>query len=224
MPSVPQSSVPQGNEAKAAAAHGAGARRSSDTRLVIAIGASTGGTSAIQEVLTHLHADSPGIVITQHIPPVFSLAFAQRLDAICPFEVREARDGDAVVPGRVLIAPGDFHMLLRRGGGRYHVEVRGGPQVCYQRPSVDVMFASVSEAAGEHAVGVLLTGMGADGAQGMLQMRRSGAITIAQDEASSVIYGMPREALQLGGVERVVALPQMAAAIAMAVQTVGCRV
>jgi two-component system chemotaxis response regulator CheB len=174
--------------------------------------------------LTHLHADSPGIVITQHIPPVFSLAFARRLDAICPFEVREARDGDAVVPGRVLIAPGDFHMLLRRGGGRYHVEVRGGPQVCYQRPSVDVMFASVSEAAGEHAVGVLLTGMGADGAQGMLQMRRSGAITIAQDEASSVIYGMPREALQLGGVERVVALPQMAAAIAMAVQTVGCRV
>jgi two-component system chemotaxis response regulator CheB len=206
-----------------ASAKGA-AGRSPDARVVVAIGASTGGTSAIQEVLTRLPSDSPGVLITQHIPAVFSLAFAKRLNQLCALQVKEAVDGDEVVAGRVLVAPGNFHMLLRRSGGGYRVQVRGGPQVCYQRPSVDVMFASVSEAAGEHAVGVLLTGMGADGAQGMLQMRRAGAITIAQDEASSVIYGMPREALQLGGVERVVALPQMAAAIAMAVQTVGCRV
>jgi two-component system chemotaxis response regulator CheB len=184
-----------------------------DARVVIAIGASTGGTCAIQEVLTHLRAESPGILITQHIPAVFSLAFAKRLDQLCRLEVKEAVDGDAVAPGRVLIAPGNFHMLLRSSGGGYCVEVRSGPPVCYQRPSVDVMFASVSEAAGGHAVGVLLTGMGADGAQGMLKMKQAGAFTIAQDEASSVVYGMPREAFRLGAVDRVLALSDIAAAI-----------
>lgn len=184
-----------------------------DSRQVIAIGASTGGTNAIQEVLTHLDADSPGVVITQHIPPVFSLAFARRLDQLCTFEVKEAEDGDKVYPGRVLIAPGNYHMLLRRAGAGYFVEVKDGPQVCYQRPSVDVMFASVAEAAREHAVGVLLTGMGADGAQGMLTLHRTGAETIAQDEASCVVYGMPREAVRLGGVNRVVPLPEVATAI-----------
>jgi two-component system chemotaxis response regulator CheB len=184
-----------------------------DSRKVIAIGASTGGTSAIQEVLTHLPADAPGIVIAQHIPPVFSLAFARRLDQLCPFEVREAVDGDEVLPGRVLIAPGNFHMLLRRSPGGYRVEVRGGPQVCYQRPSVDVLFASVAEAAGDRAIGVLLTGMGSDGAQGMLAMMNAGAITLAQDEESSVVYGMPREALRLGGVGHVAALQDIPSAI-----------
>ncbi len=184
-----------------------------DTRKVIAIGASTGGTNAIQEVLMQLDVNSPGVVITQHIPPVFSLAFARRLDQLCPFEVKEAQDGDKLFPGRVLIAPGNYHMLLRRVAGGYAVEVKDGPQVCYQRPSVDVMFASVAEAAREHAVGVILTGMGADGAQGMFTMRQAGADTIAQDEASCVVYGMPREAVRLGGVGRVVALGDVAAAI-----------
>jgi two-component system chemotaxis response regulator CheB len=192
--------------------------------MVVAIGASTGGTSAIQEVLTSLPADSPGIVITQHIPAAFSLAFAKRLDQLCQLAVKEAVDGDEVLPGRVLIAPGNFHMLLRRSVVGYHVQVRSGPQVCYQRPSVDVMFASVSETAGKHAVGVLLTGMGADGAQGMLKMRQAGAFTIAQDEASCVVYGMPKEAVRLGGVDRIVGLSDISAAIEGAVQAAACRV
>jgi two-component system, chemotaxis family, protein-glutamate methylesterase/glutaminase len=215
--------IAQAGESGCAPASRPPVARTADARLVVAIGASTGGTNAIQEVLTHLPADSPGIVITQHIPAVFSLAFAKRLDQICPFEVKEASEGDEVVPGRVLIAPGNFHMLLRRSAGRYQVEVRRGPQVCYQRPSVDVMFTSVAEAAGEHAVGVLLTGMGVDGAQGMLTMKRAGAVTLAQDEASSVVYGMPREALRLGGVDRVVALADISAAIETAVQAASCR-
>jgi len=198
--------------------------RSADARVVVAIGASTGGTSAIQEVLTRLPADSPAIVITQHIPAAFSLAFAKRLDQLCQLAVKEAVDGDEVLPGRVLIAPGNFHMLLRRSAGGYYVQVRSGPQVCYQRPSVDVMFTSVSETVGEHAVGVLLTGMGADGAQGMLKMRQAGAFTIAQDEASCVVYGMPREAVRLGGVDQVVGLSEIAAAIESAVQVAACRV
>ena len=175
---------------------------------VIAIGASTGGTEAIREVLMHLPANSPGIVITQHIPPIFSLAFAKRLDQICPMQVREACDGDAVVPGLALIAPGNLHLLLRRSGAAYRVQLKDGPRVCYQRPSVDVMFSSVAEAAGADAIGVLLTGMGSDGAQGMLRMKRAGARTIAQDEESCVVFGMPKEAIQLNAVDRVVALHQ----------------
>jgi two-component system chemotaxis response regulator CheB len=180
---------------------------------VIAIGASTGGTEALKEVLIRLPANSPGILITQHIPPVFSRAFASRLNEICPMEVKEACDGDLLTAGRALIAPGNFHMLLRKGPDGYRVQVKDGPQVCYQRPSVDIMFSSVAEAAGRHAVAVILTGMGADGAQGMLRMKRAGAKTIAQDEASCVVFGMPREAVRVGAVDRVISLLQMAPAI-----------
>ncbi|MFB3776614.1 MAG: chemotaxis response regulator protein-glutamate methylesterase [Bryobacteraceae bacterium] len=189
------------------------ATRSFDPATVIAIGASTGGTEAIQVVLTGMPARGPGIVITQHIPPVFSRAFADRLNQICPMEVKEACDGDSVIPGRALIAPGNFHMLLRKSAHGYSVQVKDGPQVCYQRPSVDVLFSSVAEAAGAKAVGALLTGMGSDGAQGMLRMKRAGARTIAQDEASSVVFGMPREAIRLGAADRVLPLTHIAGAI-----------
>ena len=167
---------------------------------VIAIGASTGGTVAIQDILLRLPADMPGMVVTQHIPAGFSLAFANRLNKLCVMEVREAKQGDVLHAGLVLIAPGDYHLLLRPSGPGYIVDLQQGPPVCYQRPSVDVMFASVAQVAGAQAVGLLLTGMGSDGAKGMLAMRRAGAQTIAQDEASSVVYGMPREAVRLGGV------------------------
>jgi two-component system chemotaxis response regulator CheB len=180
---------------------------------IIAIGASTGGTEAIVEVLTHLPADSPGIVITQHIPPVFSRPFAERLNQVCAMEVKEACDGDTVAAGRALVAPGNFHMLLRKSPDGYRVQVKDGPQVCYQRPSVDVMFSSVAETAGPRAVGVLLTGMGSDGAQGLLRMKRTGAPTIAQDEASCVVFGMPREAVRLGAADRVMPLSRIAAAL-----------
>ena len=185
-----------------------------DPGVVVAIGASTGGTEAIQEVLTRMPADGPGIVITQHIPAVFSLAFANRLNELCPMEVKEARDGDTVACGRALVAPGNFHMLLRKSpGGGFRVTVQDGPRVCYQRPSVDVMFSSVADAAGPRAIGVLLTGMGSDGARGMLKMKQSGAKTIAQDEASCVVYGMPREAARLDAAEQVVSLSRIPAAI-----------
>ncbi len=180
---------------------------------VIAIGASTGGTEAIASVLTKLPANTPGIVVTQHIPSGFSRAFAERLNANCRIEVREAVDGDTLHDGLALVAPGDFHMVLRRSAGRYFVSVRTGPRVCYQRPSVDVLFHSVSEAAAARAVGVLLTGMGCDGAQGLLRMRQAGAYTIAQDEASCVVFGMPREAIALGGAVQVMPLSAVPAAI-----------
>jgi two-component system chemotaxis response regulator CheB len=184
-----------------------------DPLALIAIGASTGGTEAIEEVLTHLPADMPGILITQHIPAGFSRAFAERLNKFCPMRVAEAVDGDMVQTGLALIAPGNFHMILRQSGGAYRVTVKDGPMICYQRPSVDVLFASVAEAAGARAVGVILTGMGSDGAQGMLKMKTAGASTIAQDEASCVVFGMPKEAIRLGGAGRVVPLPLVAQAI-----------
>jgi two-component system, chemotaxis family, protein-glutamate methylesterase/glutaminase len=180
---------------------------------VIAIGASTGGTEAIAEILARLPAATPGVAIVQHIPAEFSRAFADRLNQKCPMEVREARDGDALRAGLALVAPGNFHMVLRRREDRFFVNVRGGPAVCYQRPSVDVLFLSVAEAAGAGATGVLLTGMGTDGARGLLRMRETGARTIAQDEATSVVYGMPREAAELGAAERVLPLHAIPAAI-----------
>jgi two-component system chemotaxis response regulator CheB len=183
------------------------------SNVVIAIGASTGGTEAIQQVLMNMPADTPGIIITQHIPPVFSQAFANRLNEICPIEVKEAADGDEVAPGRALIAPGNFHMVLRKAGATYRVAVKDGPLVCYQRPSADVMFASVAETAQALAVGALLTGMGSDGAQGLLRMKRAGAVTIAQDEASCVVFGMPREAIRLGAVDRTLSLHSIGSAI-----------
>jgi len=183
----------------------------SDT--VLAIGASTGGTEAIASIVSRLPANAPGVVVTQHIPPQFSRAFADRLNAISAMEVKEAEDNDAVWPGRVLVAPGDFHMLLRKGSAGYYVHVKTGPRVCYQRPSVDVLFSSVAESAGSNAVAALLTGMGADGAQGLLRLRQAGAHTIAQDEATSVVYGMPREAVELGAAVQVLPLPAIAAAL-----------
>jgi two-component system chemotaxis response regulator CheB len=180
---------------------------------VVAIGASTGGTEAIAFVLRHLPASCPGVVITQHIPPEFSRAFANRLNDTCAMAVKEAADGDPVHAGTALVAPGDFHMLLRKGASGYYVSVKTGPRVCYQRPSVDVLFSSVAEAAGPNGSGVLLTGMGADGARGLLKMREAGARTIAQDEASCVVFGMPREAIALGAAGQVAPLDCIPSAI-----------
>jgi two-component system chemotaxis response regulator CheB len=180
---------------------------------VLAIGASTGGTEAIATVLSRLPQGCPGIVITQHIPAQFSRAFAKRLNDLCAMDVKEAEDGDTLRAGLALIAPGDFHMLLRHRGGRYYVSVKTGPRVCYQRPSVDVLFSSVADAARADAVGVLLTGMGNDGAQGLLKMRQAGARTIAQNEATCVVYGMPREAVVLGAADQVLPLPAIAEAM-----------
>jgi two-component system chemotaxis response regulator CheB len=190
-----------------------------DPRTVIAIGASTGGTVAIQEILTQLSADMPPIVVTQHIPAGFSLAFANRLNTLCSMEVREAVDGDILRRGLALIAPGDFHLVLRRAGSGYSVELQNGPPVCYQRPSVDVMFASVAQTAGRYGIGVLLTGMGTDGAKGMLALKTAGAPTIAQDEASCVVYGMPREAVRLDAVGTVASLGDIPRVLAGAISS-----
>jgi len=179
---------------------------------VIAIGASTGGTEAIAAVLAKLPANCPGIVITQHIPPEFSRAFAARLNDNCAMEVKEAADGDRLRPGLALVAPGDLHMVMRWAAAGYFVNVKTGPRVCYQRPSVDVLFQSVAEAAGANAVGVLLTGMGSDGSQGLLKMLQAGARTIAQNEATCVVFGMPHEAVKLGAAEDVLPLDAIAAA------------
>jgi two-component system, chemotaxis family, protein-glutamate methylesterase/glutaminase len=180
---------------------------------IVAIGASTGGTEAIANILSRIPQNCPGIVITQHIPAQFSRAFAKRLNDSCAMEVKEAEDGDTVRGGLALIAPGDFHMLLRKSVGRYYVNVKTGPRVCYQRPSVDVLFSSVAEAAGGDAVAALLTGMGNDGAQGMLRLKQAGAYTIAQNEATCVVYGMPREAVELGAAMQVLPLHAIAEAL-----------
>lgn len=183
------------------------------THKVLAIGASTGGTKALETVLTRMPPTTPGTVIVQHMPEHFTASFAQRLNEICELEVREARDNDHVVQGVALVAPGNRHMLLRRSGGTYLVKIRSGPRVHYQRPSVDVLFQSVAQHAGRNAVGVILTGMGADGAKGMLSMKDKGAYTVAQDEASCVVFGMPKEAIKLGAARKVVALTKVPQAI-----------
>jgi len=182
---------------------------SKTTQKVIAIGASTGGTEAIKEVLMRMPSAIPGIVIVQHMPAHFTTSFAERLDSLCPIRVREAMDGDSVLNGEALIAPGNFHMVLKRSGSRYYVNIKEGPRVHHQRPAVDVLFHSVAKVAGSNAVGVLLTGMGADGAQGMLEMKQVGARTIAQDEASCVVFGMPKEAIKLEAAERVAPLDRI---------------
>lgn len=183
------------------------------TSKILAIGASTGGTEAIREVLTRLPQDTPGTVIVQHMPEHFTAAYARRLNGLCRMEVREAVDGDAVSRGLALLAPGNKHMVLQRSGGQYLVRVKDGPAVHHQRPSVDVLLHSVARQAGGNALGVILTGMGADGAAGLLAMRQAGAYTLAQDEASCVVFGMPKEAIRLGAAEQVVPLGKMAAAI-----------
>jgi two-component system chemotaxis response regulator CheB len=182
---------------------------------LIAIGASTGGVEAIGRVLSGLPTQIPPILITQHMPPLFTAQFAERLNATCSFSVKEAAHGDEVLPGRVLIAPGDFHMQLVRAPRGLQVQLDQGPAVCYQRPAVDVMFASVARESPDGSLGIVLTGMGADGARGLLAMRQSGCRTIAQDESSCVVFGMPREAVRVGGAEKVLPLDGMARAIAV---------
>jgi two-component system, chemotaxis family, protein-glutamate methylesterase/glutaminase len=177
---------------------------------VIAIGASTGGTEALKNVLMKLPPNIPGIVVVQHMPANFTTAFADRLNTLCQFQVKEAQDNDTVVPGTCLIAPGNFHMLLRRSGARYYVEVKTGPMVHHQRPAVDVLFKSTAKYAGANAVGVILTGMGADGAEGLKEMKDAGAGTIAQDEKSCVVFGMPKEAIKLGAADKVLPLDNIA--------------
>jgi two-component system chemotaxis response regulator CheB len=183
------------------------------TNKIIAIGASTGGTEALKDVLTRLPATIPGIVIVQHMPANFTKSFAERLDSLCAFRVKEAEDGDTVTPGLALLAPGNFHMVMRRSGSRYYVNVKTGPLVCHQRPAVDVLFNSVAAFVGNNAIGVILTGMGKDGAQGMLKMKEAGAKTIAQDEKSCVVFGMPKEAIAYGGVDQIKPLDHISQAI-----------
>ena len=179
------------------------------TQKVIAIGASTGGTEALKEVLVKMPVNIPGILVVQHMPAEFTRAFAERLNKICSIEVREAQDGDSVLNGQALIAPGNFHMFLKRSGAKYFVNIKDGPMVHHQRPAVDILFQSVAQYAGANAIGVILTGMGADGAQGILRMKEFGAKTIAQDEASCVVFGMPKEAIKLGAIDRVISLDRI---------------
>jgi two-component system, chemotaxis family, protein-glutamate methylesterase/glutaminase len=183
------------------------------TDTVIAVGASTGGTEALRIFLEMMPVDCPGIVIVQHMPENFTRAFAERLDMLCPISVKEAESGDAVVRGRALIAPGNMHLLLQRSGKKYSVETRGGPPVSRHRPSVDVLFRSVTQSAGKNAIGVIMTGMGDDGARGMREMSDAGAYTIAQDEESCVVFGMPAEAIKYGGVSVVAPLQNIASII-----------
>jgi two-component system, chemotaxis family, protein-glutamate methylesterase/glutaminase len=194
-------------------ASGAQVRPLRTTDRIIAIGASTGGTEAIKEVLIRLPADAPGVLITQHIPKAFSAAFAQRMDACCHMTVFEAHDGQQVLPGHVYIAPGDQHLLLQRDGARYVCKLDNGTPVNRHKPAVDVLFRSVAQNAGRNAIGILLTGMGKDGARGLKEMREAGSRTIAQDEATSVVWGMPGEAVALGAAEQVLALDAIADAM-----------
>lgn len=198
-------------EASASSAGSSGTLAMAETtNKIFAIGASTGGVKALTEVLTKLPANAPGTLVVQHMPANFTSSFAQRLNGICAMRVSEARDGDLVTPGRILLAPGDFHMLLRRSGANYLVNVKKGPQVCHQRPSVEVMMNSVARYAGANAIGAILTGMGDDGAKGLLAMRQQGSHTLAQDEASCVVFGMPKEAIKAGAAEKVVPLLDVA--------------
>jgi len=183
------------------------------TERIVAIGASTGGTQAIERVLTVLPRVCPGIVIVQHMPELFTASLAKRLDSLCQIEVREARNGDRVLPGLALIAPGGRHMQLCRSGAYYQVQVLDGPPVNRHRPSVDVLFRSVAKFAGRNAMGVILTGMGDDGARGLREMLDAGANTIAQDEASCVVFGMPKEAIRLGAARQVLSLGSIPAAL-----------
>jgi two-component system chemotaxis response regulator CheB len=180
------------------------------TEKVVVIGASTGGTEALKTLLETLPSDTPGIVIVQHMPELFTRAFADRLDGLCSVTVKEAETNDSVIRGRVLIAPGNHHLLLKRSGARYFVEIKDGPLVCRHRPSVDVLFRSAARYAGRNAVGAILTGMGDDGARGMLELKQAGAMTIAQDEGSCVVFGMPKEAIKLGGVQKILPLSTIA--------------
>lgn len=184
------------------------------TETIVAVGASTGGTEALRVFVEMLPADFPGVIIVQHMPEHFTTSFAERLNSLSKMTVKEAADGDTVMPGRVLLAPGNKHMLLQRSGARYYVQIKDGPLVSRHRPSVDVLFRSAARYAGKNAVGVIMTGMGDDGAKGMLEMKEAGASTIAQDEKSCVVFGMPKVAIEKGGVDQVVPLTKIAQAVA----------
>ncbi len=190
---------------------GANETLSSIPNKIIAIGASTGGTEALRTVLTKMPKNAPGIVVAQHMPAKFTTSFAEQLDRLCAIQVKEAEDGDRVSNGRALIAPGNYHMLLRRSGTCYYVHVKQGPLVHHQRPSVDVLFKSAAEYAGADALGIILTGMGVDGAEGLLKMRQRGAGTIAQDEKTCVVFGMPKEAIKIDAVERIAPIMEITA-------------
>lgn len=177
---------------------------------MVAVGASTGGTEALREFLESMPVDCPGIAIVQHMPEVFTRSFANRLNEVCKITVMEATNGDSIIRGRALIAPGNKHMLVKRSGARYYVEVKDGPLVNRHRPSVDVLFRSTARYAGRNAIGVIMTGMGDDGAKGLLEMKEVGAKTIAQDEKTSVVFGMPKEAIKLGAADKVLPLDHIA--------------
>jgi len=176
------------------------------TDKIWAIGASTGGVQALTDVISQFPANAPGTVIVQHMPPKFTNSFAERLNTLCKVRVKEAQDGDTVLPGHVLLAPGGYHMVMKRSGARYYVSIIDGPMVHAVKPAVDILFNSVAEVAGANAIGAILTGMGCDGAAGLLKMRHAGARTIAQDEATSVVYGMPMEAMKIGAAEKAIPL------------------
>ncbi len=180
---------------------------------VIAIGASTGGTEALKQVLIKMPPNSPGIIIVQHMPANFTSAFAERLNGLCQITVKEAADNDSVMTGTALVAPGNYHMILRRSGARYYVEIKTGPMVHHQRPAVDVLFKSTAKYAGANSIGVILTGMGADGAEGLLEMKKTGASTIAQDEKTCVVFGMPKEAIKLNAADYILPIDQIASQI-----------
>jgi two-component system chemotaxis response regulator CheB len=183
------------------------------TETVVVVGASTGGTEALREFLEAMPLDAPGIVIVQHMPEEFTARFAQRLDQTCRITVKEAKEDDSVIPGQALIAPGNRHLLLKRSGARYYVELKDGPLVSRHRPAVDVLFRSAARYGGKNVIGVIMTGMGDDGAKGMLEMKEAGAFTIAQDEASCVVFGMPAEAIKAGAVDRVMPLDGIASEV-----------
>ena len=188
------------------------------TNKIFAIGASTGGVQALSYVLSEFPSNAPGTLIVQHMPGHFTTSFAERLNRECQVNVKEAQDGDRVVPGQVLIAPGGFHMLLRRSGANYYVNIKEGPRVCRQIPSVEVLFNSVAKYAGANAIGAILTGMGDDGAKGLLNMRNSGSHTIAQDEDSCIVFGMPKEAIACGAAEKIVPLSNITQSLIMFAQ------
>jgi len=187
--------------------------RVSTTHKILAVGASTGGTVAVEVLMKGFPPDAPGTLIVQHIPGGFSASFAKRLNDVCSMEVREAVDGDRVIPGVALVAPGGFHMVLTKSGTEFYVKIKDGPLVHYQKPSVDVLFQSVAQSAGKNALGVILTGMGSDGAKGLRAMRDTGSFTIAQDEATSLVFGMPKEAIAAGGAVEILPLPTIAARV-----------
>jgi two-component system chemotaxis response regulator CheB len=218
-PGTTSATTPAGTPAKHTAdvilAPASGRALLQTTERVVAIGTSTGGTQALEEVLSALPRVSPGIVVVQHMPEKFTAAFAARLDSVCAIEVKEAQANDRVLPGRALIAPGGRHLLLRRNGAQYVVDVVDGPLVNRHRPSVDVLFRSVAKSAAANALGIIMTGMGDDGAAGLLEMHNAGAQTLAQDEDSCVVFGMPKEAIKRGGVQKTVALSAIAREIAL---------